>query len=56
MNKELKGYRLEVTYQPLNKCWGVLLKEGNIIHNEVDKLLGVALFNMGRYISKLPIK
>lgn len=41
-----KIYHIEVTYQPINKTWGANIKNGNIIANEVDKDLKVALSNL----------
>lgn len=43
-------YKLTVTYQPMNKCWGVKVKKGNIVANLVDENLLTALQQMGEYI------
>ena len=48
----MENVKLEVTYQPLNECWGVLLKHGNITNNVVDKDLKVVLLEMSEFITK----
>lgn len=48
--KEPIIFNLEVTWQPLNNCWGVLLKKGNHTHNIVDENLTIALAEMAKYI------
>lgn len=46
-------YNLKVTYQPLNKCWGVLFEKGNNVHNEVNENLTIAFAEMAKYIEDL---
>mgnify|MGYP001573013646 CR=1 FL=1 len=48
--------KIEISWQSINKTWGVLYKKNNVVNFEVDRLLPVALFNMGKFINKLPIK
>lgn len=49
----MEEYNIQVTYQPLNKCWGVLFKKGNSIHNEVNENLTIAFAEMSKYIEGL---
>jgi len=37
-----------ITYQPINKCWGINLKEENRVINEVDTSLSVAIIEFIR--------
>lgn len=46
--KTIKIPPLEITYQPINKTWGVNLKSGSIVINEVDEALSVALIGVIR--------
>lgn len=51
LKKELPlTYILEVTYQPINKCWCVLYKKGMIVHNEINENLVIALAEMAKFI------
>lgn len=49
----MEKYNLEITYQPLNKCWGVLFQKENNIHNEVNENLTIAFAEMAKYIEGL---
>lgn len=49
INREIK-YTIKVFYQPINKMWGVCIKNGNIIANEVDENLITALKEVGKNI------
>jgi hypothetical protein len=42
----MKTYFIEVTFQPINNCWGANIKKGNLTANEVDEDLKVALSNI----------
>lgn len=46
-------FNLQISYQPLNECWGVLLKKDSIIHNEVNESLTIAFAEMANYIENL---
>ena len=48
--KEVRKLILEITYQPINDCWGANIKYGNCITNEVDKELLVVLKKIGETI------
>lgn len=39
----MKKYTIEVTYQPINKTWGAMIKKGDLFANEVDENLTMAL-------------
>lgn len=54
--KKADKIKIEISWQSINKTWGVLYKKNNVVNFEVDRLLPVALFNMGKFINKLPIK
>ncbi len=49
MNKEnnkkivIKIPQMEITFQPINNFWGILMKSGNVTINEVDTKLALAL-------------
>lgn len=43
-------FPLEVTFQPINKCWGVTLKKGNSHKHIVEENLTIALAEMAKYI------
>ena len=43
-------YILFVSYQPINKCWGVQYRKGNINHNEVNESLLIAFAEMAKFI------
>lgn len=45
-----KTYILWVTYQPVNKCWGVLYQRGNVNKNIVDESLLIALAEIAKFI------
>lgn len=46
----MSKYILFVSYQPLNKCWGVQYRKGNINHNEVNESLLIAFAEMAKFI------
>ena len=48
----MKHFTLEITYQPINKCWGVNLKKENVYHNVVDENLTIALAEMAKFIER----
>ena len=50
---QMEKYNLEVTYQPLNKCWGVFLQKGNTTHNEVNENLTIAFAETAKFIEDL---
>ncbi len=46
----MSKYILFVSYQPLNKCWGVQYRKGNINHNELNESLLIAFAEMAKFI------
>lgn len=53
MEQKIEKYSLEVQYQPLNKTWGVFLRNGETIHNEVNENLTIAFAEMAKFIESL---
>lgn len=53
---ENNTYILTVTYQPINKCWGVLFRRGNAVQNFVDESLGIAMDKMSEFIKEIRIQ
>ena len=43
MKTNTRNYIIEITYQPINKTWGAMIKKGNILGNQVNEDLKVAL-------------
>lgn len=52
INKTEK-YNIEVNYQPLNRTWGVFLRNGQTIHNEIDESLTIAFAETAKFILSL---
>lgn len=50
------NYKLEVSYQPINKTWGVFFRHGNILHNEINENLTIAFSEMAEFIKSLSNK
>lgn len=50
----IKTPEIEITFQPINGCWGVNMKLDNWVINEVDTTLCVALLKaITKYSPKL---
>lgn len=53
MKQKIEKYNIEVQYQPLNKTWGVYLRNGETSHNEVNENLIIAFAETARFILNL---
>lgn len=42
--------KIEINYQPINRTWGVFYRKGNILHNEINSDLKIAMGNMADFI------